>query len=81
MLVTDGIYSYIRHPSYFGFFYWSLGTQLVMGNVFCFVAYAWVLWTFFHNRIQHEEARLIEFFKDEYVQYRRRVGTLIPFIR
>ena len=81
ILVTDGIYGWMRHPSYFGFFYWGLGTQLVMGNVFCFMGYAWVLWTFFSNRIHHEEAKLVDFFKGEYVQYRQRVGTLMPFIR
>ncbi|PNY23645.1 Protein-S-isoprenylcysteine O-methyltransferase [Tolypocladium capitatum] len=80
-LVTTGIYSVSRHPSYFGFFYWGLGTQLVLGNVVCFFAYAAVLWTFFDGRIHVEEKKLIEFFHDDYVQYRRRVGTLIPFIR
>lgn len=80
-LVTSGIYSWFRHPSYFGFFYWGLGTQLVMGNVVCFFAYAYVLWTFFSHRIRHEEAKLVEFFQKEYVEYRDRVGTRIPFIR
>lgn len=79
-LVTTGVYSVFRHPSYFGFFYWGLGTQLVLGNVVCFFAYAAVLWYFFSRRIRHEEAKLVEFFKDDYVQYRKRVGTGIPFI-
>lgn len=50
-LVTSGAYRYFRHPSYFGFFWWGLGTQLVLGNVFCFVGYAFVLWRFFSRRI------------------------------
>lgn len=50
-LVTTGIYHYLRHPSYAGFFWWGLGTQLVLGNVFCFVGYAAVLWRFFARRI------------------------------
>lgn len=79
-LVTTGIYSLFRHPSYFGFFYWGLGTQLVLGNVVCFFAYAYVLWKFFSSRIRHEENKLIEFFGDDYVQYRKRVGTRMPFI-
>ena len=80
-LVTTGIYGVLRHPSYFGFFYWGLGTQLVLGNTFCFVAYAAVLWKFFYERIRTEEARLIEFFTVDYLDYRKRVGTKIPFIR
>lgn len=81
LLVTNGVYAWMRHPSYVGFFYWGLGTQLVMGNVLCFFAYAWILWTFFRSRIRHEEANLVDFFKDDYVQYRERVGIMIPFIR
>jgi protein-S-isoprenylcysteine O-methyltransferase len=51
-LVTDGIYGYLRHPSYFGFFWWGLGTQLVLGNCLCFFMYLAVLWRFFSRRIQ-----------------------------
>ncbi|EEP75966.1 hypothetical protein UREG_00813 [Uncinocarpus reesii 1704] len=51
-LVKDGIYSILRHPSYFGFFWWGLGTQLVLGNTVCFLGYAVVLWEFFSSRIR-----------------------------
>ena len=53
-LVTGGIYSISRHPSYFGFFWWALGTQIVLGNYVCFPAYAVVLWHFFASRIASE---------------------------
>jgi len=53
-LITDGIYGWLRHPSYFGFFWWGLGTQVVLGNGVCLVAYAVVLWTFFRRRIESE---------------------------
>jgi protein-S-isoprenylcysteine O-methyltransferase len=52
VLVTSGVYAFSRHPSYFGFFWWGLGTQLVLGNLICFPAYALVLWKFFASRIQ-----------------------------
>ncbi|KAK3494631.1 Isoprenylcysteine carboxyl methyltransferase family-domain-containing protein [Neurospora hispaniola] len=80
VLVTSGIYGRFRHPSYFGFFWWALGTQMAMGNVVSFVAYAAVLWKFFSSRIKHEEEFLVKFFGQEYVDYRRRVGTKIPFV-
>ena len=51
-LVTQGIYGVLRHPSYFGFFWWGLGSQLVLGNVVCLLAYAVVLWRFFNGRIR-----------------------------
>jgi protein-S-isoprenylcysteine O-methyltransferase len=80
-LVTSGVYAVLRHPSYFGFFYWGLGTQLVLGNSICFFAYAAVLWMFFSDRVRKEEAKLVEFFKDDYIAYRQRVRTWMPFIR
>jgi protein-S-isoprenylcysteine O-methyltransferase len=80
-LVTHGIYSILRHPSYFGFFWWGLGTQMVLGNWVCFVAYARVLWVFFARRIEGEETFLVGFFGDEYVRYRERTRVGIPFIR
>ncbi|KAL3261730.1 hypothetical protein ABHI18_003527, partial [Aspergillus niger] len=66
VLVTGGVYSVLRHPSYFGFFWWGLGTQLVLGNGVCFVAYAVVLWRFFSGRIWREEKFLVAFFGEEY---------------
>ena len=79
-LVTSGIYAFFRHPSYFGFFWWGLGTQLLLGNVVCFLGYAAVLWLFFKRRIVAEEKYLVNFFKEDYVRYRSRVGVKIPFI-
>jgi protein-S-isoprenylcysteine O-methyltransferase len=80
VLVTTGIYARLRHPSYFGFFWWALGTQLVLGNVISFFAYMAVLWKFFSTRIRHEEEFLVMFFGDEYVDYRKKVGTKIPLV-
>jgi len=51
-LVTGGIYGWLRHPSYFGFFWWGLGTQVVLGNGLCLVGYTAVLWKFFSARIK-----------------------------
>jgi len=79
-LVTDGIYAWFRHPSYAGFFYWALGTQIVLQNPFSFCLFAVLLWRFFYFRIRAEERYLIKFFGDDYVKYRKRVGTKIPFV-
>lgn len=79
-LVTSGIYSFLRHPAYFGFFYWSIGTQMVLGNPICFIGYTVVLWKFFSGRVKHEEALLVRFFGEEYINYKSRVGTMIPFV-
>ena len=54
VLVTHGIYAWLRHPSYFGYFWWGLGTQLLLANPLCFITYAVVLWRFFNERIRRE---------------------------
>jgi protein-S-isoprenylcysteine O-methyltransferase len=53
-LVTTGLYKYFRHPSYFGFFWWGVGTQVMLGNTVCFLGYTGVLWYFFSRRISRE---------------------------
>ena len=53
-LVQDGVYACLRHPSYFGFWWWGLGTQVVLGNGICLVGYTVVLWRFFRYRIESE---------------------------
>ena len=45
-------FRWFRHPSYAGFFYWALGTQLVLQNPVSFVFYAAVLYKFFSRRIR-----------------------------
>ncbi|KAH9977914.1 ICMT-domain-containing protein [Lactifluus volemus] len=79
-LVTDGVYAWFRHPSYAGFFYWALGTQLVLQNPFSFLVYYVLLMRFFSSRIRAEERALASFFGHDYASYRTRVGTKIPFI-
>lgn len=58
-LVKTGVYAYLRHPSYFGFYWWALGTQVVLGNKICLLVYALVLWNFFKDRIKSMESILI----------------------
>jgi len=38
-LVTHGVFSICRHPSYMGWFLWSIGTQITLLNPICFVGY------------------------------------------
>lgn len=80
-LVTNGVYSISRHPSYAGFFYWALGTQILLKNPLSFVLFTVLLWRFFKERIQDEEQYLLLFFEDDYKKYRQSTPTLIPFIQ
>ncbi|RKP08635.1 Isoprenylcysteine carboxyl methyltransferase family-domain-containing protein, partial [Thamnocephalis sphaerospora] len=79
-LVTQGIYAWMRHPSYFGFYFWALGTQLMLANPFSFMAFIVVLHRFFSERIVYEERALIRIFGRSYVDYKQLVGIMMPFI-
>lgn len=80
-LVTWGAYRLFRHPSYVGWFWWSIGTQMILINPFCAVIYTIAAWKFFSERIIFEEMTLIHFFGEKYLDYQKRVGTGLPFIR
>lgn len=79
-LITNGIYEYIRHPSYFGFFWWAVGTQLMLVNPLGVVGFAITLYTFFSDRIEQEEKFLVSFFGKSYVEYKSKTPVYIPFI-
>jgi protein-S-isoprenylcysteine O-methyltransferase len=53
-LVTSGIYALSRHPSYMAFFWWAIGTQILVGNKICLVVFIVSLYSFFSNRIKCE---------------------------
>ncbi|KRZ77769.1 Protein-S-isoprenylcysteine O-methyltransferase [Trichinella papuae] len=79
-LVTTGMYHFWRHPAYLGWLLWSVGTQLILCNPACFVGYSYVSWKFLKQRIQIEESYLVQFFGNEYLKYREKVPSGIPFV-
>ncbi|EAN88414.1 prenyl protein specific carboxyl methyltransferase, putative [Trypanosoma cruzi] len=82
VLVDNGIYAVLRHPAYFGFFWRTLCSQLVLANPLCLVLYAVVMWHFFSCRIAYEESVLEgeEFFGERYKAYKAKTMAGIPFI-
>jgi len=80
-LITKGIYRLIRHPGYLGWFMWSIGLQLLLGNYFCFVLFTLISWFFFWERIRFEEARMREIFGKDFDDYKKEVPfSGIPFV-
>jgi protein-S-isoprenylcysteine O-methyltransferase Ste14 len=76
-LVTDGVYTHIRHPLYLGEMARNLGFALllssaygsaivILGNLFLLL------------RIPIEEELLVKEFGNEYKEYRKRTKKLIP---
>lgn len=79
-LVTHGIYHYFRHPSYVGYFYWAVGTQIMLCNPVSSVLFLWAAWTFFKQRIPYEEETLKQQYRGYYEDYMKRTWIGIPFI-
>lgn len=79
-LVTSGPYRWVRHPLY------SVGTLLFLS--FALMASNWFIGMvtllslmMLMIRLPREEANLIERFGDEYKNYMKRTGRLIPKLR
>lgn len=78
-LVTTGIFQYVRHPSYLGFYLYVMGIEIYLKNYLSLIACVGVLTWFFRKRIRFEEYWL-ERNHAEYGEYKQRVGVYIPFV-
>lgn len=79
-IVQDGLYRYIRHPSYTGFAMICLGVPLVFGAVQIFILLLIAMSVPLAIRILLEEQILIDYFGEQYREYQRRTKRLIPFV-
>lgn len=80
-LVKDGVYRLVRHPMYASFLLFGAGQALLLPNwcAGCFVLFAVALMCII--RVPHEEAMMCEFFGQEYREYMKRTGGIIPRVR
>lgn len=74
-------YKYLRHPSYVGFFYWSIGTQMLLCNTLSMALFSVASWFFFKRRIPYEEETLYIHFGDDYHNYVQNSWMGLPFIK
>lgn len=79
-LKKDGIYKYLRHPSYSGSMLSFIGLGLTMNNWISLLLISLSIITAFIFRIKVEEKILIEVFGSEYIDYKKVTRGLIPFI-
>lgn len=80
-LVTTGIYSYIRHPSYLGLHLMFMALGFSMLNYMAVLVLIASSWALLNIRIKIEEAELIRIFGDEYRDYVRRTSAMVPFLK
>jgi len=80
-LIKNGIYKYIRHPAYLGILIYYLGLPLVL-NAYYSEIIGFILLSFaFYWRIKEEEKLLIGKFGEEYRNYMKQSGAILPKVR
>ena len=77
-LITEGVYSVLRHPSYTGWYWWSVSTQIVLSNPISVVLFMIAGYIFFADRVPDEEKALVNIFGMDYVRYAKGKPILIP---
>ena len=77
-LVTHGVYRSIRHPMYASLWLWFLAQSLILQNwlagLYPLVAFGLM----YFIRTPREEQMMQEFFGEQYVDYMRRTGRILP---
>ena len=78
-LKTDGLYRYIRHPSYAGLIASMLGLVLIFRSAIGLI-FVILLFLFLVSRMNDEERFLEAHFGEEYRNYRLKTRRLVPLI-
>lgn len=79
-LKTDGLYKYLRHPSYSAVLLSFAGYGISLNNWLSFLIVMVPVSTVFLIRIRIEEKALTDHFGTEYLDYMKRTKKLVPFI-
>lgn len=76
-LITDGIYSHIRHPQYSGIFLVTIGAMIQWPTLITILM--WPVLIFFYIRLaKREENEMEKLFNQEYLEYKKYVPSFIP---
>jgi len=77
-LVTRGVYRFVRHPMYTSFIVSGVGQALLLANWIAGPAALVAVAVLVAVRVPNEEAMMIGQFGDEYRDYMRRTGGIVP---
>ncbi|HEY2573269.1 MAG TPA: isoprenylcysteine carboxylmethyltransferase family protein [Verrucomicrobiaceae bacterium] len=78
-LIRTGPYALVRHPIYTGIIAGLAGTVVASGELRGVIAVA-LLVAVYLFKSRREERFMVKEFGDEYLQYRKEVGALVPFL-
>jgi protein-S-isoprenylcysteine O-methyltransferase Ste14 len=77
-LVTDGVYAWIRHPIYASLWLIVIAQPLLVHHWICGFSGLPTFAVLFFHRLRREEGMMIDAFGEQYRDYMRRVGGVIP---
>jgi protein-S-isoprenylcysteine O-methyltransferase Ste14 len=76
-LVTDGIYRYIRHPQYTGFYLFLIGSIINWPTIITVCMLPVLCWTYY-RLARMEEADALREFGEKYREYIETTGMFVP---
>ena len=77
-LVKEGVYKYIRHPMYTSHILWAIAQLLIIPNWiagYAFLLFSMIMYLY---RIPREEKKMVEQFGEEYINYTKKTGYILP---
>lgn len=78
ILVTNGIYGYIRHPMYASQWLWVIAQILLLQNWLAGPIGLIIFIPFYILRVLAEEKMMLDTFGDQYREYVKKTGGVIP---
>lgn len=79
-LITKGIYGVIRHPMYASQWLWVIAQPLLLQNWIAGLVNLLIFISFYLLRVQAEEQMMTDKFGDQYREYMKRTGGVLPKI-
>ncbi|MGC8580487.1 MAG: methyltransferase family protein [bacterium] len=80
-LIKNGLYAYIRNPLYFGVIFFIMPGIVLTFGFLLLIPVPFLTYVLFKVLIKKEERYLEEKFGNEYVEYKKRVNSLIPKLK
>ena len=77
-LITRGVYRFVRHPMHLSFFVLGIGQALLLANWIAGLSGLASVALLVIVRVPNEECMMIGQFGDEYRDYMRRTGGVVP---
>jgi protein-S-isoprenylcysteine O-methyltransferase Ste14 len=77
-LVTEGVFKYIRHPMYAAHLLWGIASVLMLHNWIAGYSLIVVFSAQFLSRIRAEEQMMLDQFGEEYEDYMKETGRILP---